>query len=60
MGYQQNIGQRIAQRAQTAASIAGAAHTAWQIGKGVYGLAQAAAPYGAMLLMIVRKIGHFV
>ena len=50
MGYQPNIGQRIAQHAQTAASIAGAAHTAWQIGKGLYGLAQAAAPYAAMLL----------
>ena len=50
MGYQQNIEQRIAQHAQTAASIAGAARTAWQIGKGIYGLAQAAAPYAAMLL----------
>ena len=48
MGYQQNIGQRIAQHAQTAAT--GAAHTAWQSGKGIYGLAQAAAPYAAMLL----------
>ena len=50
MGYQQNVGQRIAQHAQTAAHIAGAAHTAWQIGKRLYGLAQAAAPYAAMLL----------
>ena len=50
MGYQQNIGQRIAQHAQMAAQVAGAAHTAWQIGKGLYGLAQAAAPYAAMLL----------
>ena len=50
MGYQPNIGQRIAQRAQTAASIAGAAHTAWQIGQGLYGVAQAAAPVAAMIL----------
>ena len=50
MGYQQNIGRRIAQHAQTAARIAGPAHTAWQIGKGLYGLAQAAAPLAAVLL----------
>ena len=53
MGHQP-IMNRVAQHAQTAAHIAGAAHTAWQIGKGLYGLAQAAAPYaaaaGAMLL----------
>jgi hypothetical protein len=29
---------------------AGAAHTAYQLGKGLYGLAAAAAPYAAMLL----------
>ena len=56
MGRQPNIGQRIAQHAQTAASIAGAAHTAWQIGKGLYGLAQAAAPYAAMLKTIVMGL----
>ena len=50
MGHQMNVGQRIAQHAQTAAHVAGVAHAAWQIGKGLYGLAQAAAPYAAMLL----------
>ena len=38
------------EHAQTAATLAGAAHTAYQVGKGLYGLAQAAAPYAAMLL----------
>ena len=38
------------EHAQTAATIAGAAHTAYQVGKGLYGLAQAAAPYAALLL----------
>ena len=49
MGHQPIVN-RVAQHAQTAARFAGAAHTAWQIGKGLYGLAQAAAPYAAMLL----------
>jgi hypothetical protein len=41
---------KVQEHAQTAATIAGAAHTAYQIGKGIYGLAQAAAPYAALLL----------
>ena len=36
--------------AQTAAKFAGAAHTAYQVGKAVYGLGAAVAPYAALLL----------
>jgi hypothetical protein len=34
----------------TAAKIAGAAHTAYQIGKGLWSVGQAVAPYAALLL----------
>ena len=36
--------------AQTVAKFAGAAHTAYQVGKAVYGLGAAVAPYAALLL----------
>jgi hypothetical protein len=42
--------ERASRAANTVARVAGAAHTAYQVGKGLYGLAQAAAPYAAMLL----------
>ena len=35
---------------QTVAKFAGAAHTAYQVGKAVYGLGAAVAPYAALLL----------
>ena len=34
----------------TAGQVAGAAHTAYQVGKAIYGIGQAVAPYAAMLL----------
>lgn len=42
--------ERASRAANTVARVAGAAHTAYQVGKGLYGLAQAAAPYAALLL----------
>ena len=42
--------ERASRAANTVARVAGAAHTAYQVGKGIYGLAQAAAPYAALLL----------
>lgn len=39
--------ERAGRAARTAARVAGAVHTAYQVGKGLYGLAQAAAPYAA-------------
>jgi hypothetical protein len=42
--------QRVQNGVQTAAGIAGGQHTAYQIGKSLYGLAQAAAPYALALL----------
>ena len=36
--------------AQTAAKFAGAAHTAYQVGKAIYGFGAAVAPYAALLL----------
>ena len=36
--------------ARTVAKFAGAAHTAYQVGKAVYGLGAAVAPYAALLL----------
>ena len=41
---------RFSAGAQTAAKFAGAAHTAYQVGKAVYGLGAAVAPYAALLL----------
>ena len=42
--------QRVQRGVQTAAGVAGGLQTAYQIGKGIYGLAQAAAPYALALL----------
>ena len=42
--------ERASRAANTVARVAGAAHTAYQVGKGIHGLAQAAAPYAALLL----------
>jgi hypothetical protein len=42
--------ERASRAANTVARVAGAAHTAYQVGKGLYGLAQAAALYAALLL----------
>ena len=42
--------QKVQEHAQTAATTAGAAHTAYQVGKGLYGLGVAVAPYAAVLL----------
>ena len=36
--------------AQTAAQVAGAAHTAYQVGKAIYGIGAAVVPYAALLL----------
>ena len=36
--------------AQTAAPVSGAAHTAYQVGKAIYGIGAAVAPYAALLL----------
>ena len=36
--------------ARTVAQVAGAVHTAYQVGKAVYGIGSAIAPYAAMLL----------
>ena len=36
--------------AWTAAQLAGAAHAAYQVGKAVYGIGSAIAPYAAMLI----------
>ena len=36
--------------ARTAAQVAGVVHTACQVGKAVYGIGQAVAPYAALLL----------
>ena len=41
---------RFSNGAQMAAKFAGAAHTAYQVGKAVYGLGVAVAPYAALLL----------
>ena len=35
---------------KTAGQVAGALHTAYQVGKGLYSLGAAAAPYAALLL----------
>ena len=43
--------QKVQEHAQTAATIAGAAHTAYQVGKGLYTLGVAAAPSAAALLL---------
>ena len=42
--------QRVQNGVQTAAGIASGLHTASQIGKGIYGLAQAAAPFALALM----------
>jgi glutamate synthase domain-containing protein 2 len=42
--------QKVQQHAQTALHVAGALHTGYQVGKALYGLAQAAAPFAAALL----------
>ena len=36
--------------AQTAAHVAGAVHTAYQVGKAIYGIGSAVAPYAALPL----------
>lgn len=41
---------RVQHHAETAAKIAGAAHTVYQVGKGLYHVGQAVLPYAAMLL----------
>ena len=43
--------ERFERGARTAAQVAGAAHTAYQVGKVVYGIGQAVAPYAAALLL---------
>jgi hypothetical protein len=35
---------------KTAAQVVGAAHTAYQVGKAVYGIGSAVAPYAALLV----------
>ena len=35
---------------RTTAQVAGAAHTAYQVGKAIYGIGSAVAPYAALLL----------
>ena len=42
--------QRLHQGLATTAQVAGAAHTAWHVGKAIYGLGTAVAPYAALLL----------
>ena len=42
--------QRANQGLTTAAQVAGAAHTAYQVGKAIYGIGSAVAPYAALLL----------
>ena len=42
--------QQVQRGVQTAAGVAGGLRAAYQIGKGIYGLAQAAAPYALPLL----------
>jgi hypothetical protein len=41
--------QKLHQGLSTAAQVAGAAHTAYQVGKAIYGIGQAVAPYAALL-----------
>ena len=41
---------RFSNGAQTVAKFAGAAHTAYQVGKAIYGFGAAVAPYAALLL----------
>ena len=36
--------------ARTAAHVAGGLHTAYQVGKAIYGIGSAVAPYAALLL----------
>jgi hypothetical protein len=42
--------QKVNQGLTTAAQVAGAAHTAYQVGKAIYGIGQAVLPYAALLL----------
>ena len=42
--------QRLQHHAQTALHVAGALHTGYQVGKAIYGVAQAKAQYAALLL----------
>ena len=42
--------QKVNQGLTTAAQVAGAAHTAYQVGKAIYGIGQVVAPFAAMLL----------
>ena len=42
--------QKLHQGLTTAAQVAGAAHTAYQVGKAIYGIGQAVAPYAALLV----------
>lgn len=41
---------KVQQHAQTALHVAGALHAGYQVGKTIYGLAQAAAPFAAAFL----------
>ena len=41
---------RVEQHARTVGTIAGAAHTAYQVGKGLYAAGSMILPYAAMLL----------
>jgi hypothetical protein len=42
--------QKLNQGLSTAAQVAGAAHSAYQVGKAIYGIGSAVAPYAALLL----------
>jgi hypothetical protein len=42
--------QKLHQGLSTAAQAVGAAHTAYQVGKAIYGIGQAVAPYAALLV----------
>ena len=42
--------QKFNQGLATTAQIAGTAHTAYQVGKAIYGIGQAVLPYAALLL----------
>ncbi len=50
VGRHRSFGQRLLGHAQTAVKWGGAAHTAYQVGRGLYQAAQYAAPIAAALL----------
>ena len=42
--------QKFNQHLATAAQVAGTAHTAYQVGKAIYGIGQVVLPYAALML----------